>query len=158
EESRLASEESQLKEKRLSLQAQLEILKAKSDRLKITSPIDGQITTWDVENLLDGRTVQPGNVLLSVSDPSGDWELEVLMPEDNMSYVARAQKDLGKQDLDVTYHLANAPSEWHEGKITETHLAAEVRGEEGNTVMIHVAIDKHDLGELSQGAGVSAKV
>jgi multidrug efflux pump subunit AcrA (membrane-fusion protein) len=157
-ESRLVSEESRLNKERISLEAQLKILKTKRERLKVTSPIDGQVTTWDVANLLEGRTVQPGQVLMSVSDPSGDWELEVLMPEDQMGYIARAQKELKKDDLDVTYHLASAPGETQEGNVKEIHLTAEVRGEEGNTVMIHVSIDKNDLTELSQGAGVSTRV
>ena len=76
EESRLASEEAQAKEKLLSLQAQLKILLLKRERLKIASPIDGQVTTWDVANLLEGRTVQPGQVMMSISDPNGEWELE----------------------------------------------------------------------------------
>jgi multidrug efflux pump subunit AcrA (membrane-fusion protein) len=158
EESRLASDESVKKQERLGYEAQLTILKDKRERLKIRSPIDGQITTWDVVNILEGRTVQPTNILISVSDPSGDWELEVLMPEDNMSYIARAQRDLKRDDLDVTYMLANDPANKHEGKIKDIHLVAEVRGEEGNTVKVNVAIDKHDLDELSQGAGVNAKV
>ena len=158
EESRLASEESTKKQEQLSYAAQLEILNDKREKLKIRSPIDGQITTWDVANVLEGRTVQPTNILISVSDPAGDWELEILMPEDNMSYIARAQRDLAHKDLDVTYHLANDPANHHQGKIKDVHLVAEVRGEEGNTVKVNVAIDKADLKELSQGAGVAANV
>ena len=154
----MASQESQAKEKLLSLRAQLKILASKLDRLKVASPIDGQITTWDVVNLLEGRTVQPDQVLMSVSDPTGDWDLEVLIPEEHMGYITRAQKDLGRNDLEVSYILANDPSQRHEGTIGDVHLAAEVRGEDGNTVMVHVSIDKHDLTELSQGAGVSARV
>ncbi len=158
DEAELASKESEAKEKQLSLQAQLKILLSKRDRLKITSPIDGQVTTWDVANLLEGRTVQPGQVLMSVSDPNGDWELEVLVPEEHMGYIARAQKTLGHNDLEASYILENDPSARHEGKIGDIHLAAEVRGEEGNTVLVHVAIDKHDLKELNQGAGVRARI
>ncbi|HEY4313026.1 MAG TPA: biotin/lipoyl-binding protein [Pirellulales bacterium] len=158
EEAKLASEESQAKEKLLSLRAQLKILLSKRERLKITSPIDGQVTTWDVDNLLEGRTVQPGQVLMSISDPNGDWELEVLIPEEHMGYIARAQKEANQHDLKVTYILENDPSHWHEGKVGDVHLAAEVRGEDGNTVLVHVAIDKHDLQELSQGAGVRSNV
>jgi multidrug efflux pump subunit AcrA (membrane-fusion protein) len=158
EESHLASEESTKKQERLSLKSQLSIWQEKHERLKIRSPIDGRITTWDVVNVLEGRTVQPTNILISVSDPRGDWELEVLMPEDNMSYIARAQKDQKRNDLNVTYRLESDPALSHEGRIKDIHLAAEVRGEEGNTVKINVAIDKNDLGELSQGAGVRAKV
>ena len=126
--------------------------------MKITSPIDGQVTTWDVVNLLEGRTVQPGQVLMSVSDPSGEWELEVLIPEEHMGYIAAPKRSLAHNDLEASYILANDPSNRHEGTVGDVHLAAEVRGEEGDTVLVHVAIDKQDLKELSQGAGVSARV
>ena len=165
EQSRLLSEQSQLNQKLISYRGQLKVYETKRDRLKITSPIDGVVTTWDLENLLAGRTVQPGQVLMKVSDPSGDWELEVLVPEDNMGYIARAQKELKKSpdhtegdDLNVSYILANDPSHRHQGTIHDVHLSAEVRGEEGNTIMVDVAIDKNDLKELNQGAGVIARV
>jgi multidrug efflux pump subunit AcrA (membrane-fusion protein) len=165
ERSRLQSEESQARQKLVSLEGQLKVLQAKRDRLKITSPIDGVVTTWDLENLLDGRTVQPGQVLMKVSDPSGDWQLEVLVPEDNMGYITRAQGELKRSpdykegdDLHVTYILQNDPANRHEGSIRDVHLSAEVRGEEGNTIMVDVAIDKGDLKQLNQGAGVTARV
>jgi multidrug efflux pump subunit AcrA (membrane-fusion protein) len=158
EEAKLASDESQAKEKLIALQAKRKLQLGKRDRLKITSPIDGQVTTWDVANLLEGRTVQPGQVMMIVSDPNGDWELEVLVPEEHMGYIARAQKQLGHSDLETSYMLENDPSHKHKGTIGDVHLAAEVRGEDGNTVLVHVAIDKHDLTELNQGAGVRARI
>lgn len=156
--SKLHAEKSTLDQKVVHLQAQLDLLRKQSDRLKVRSPIDGEITTWDVENILAGRTVRPEHVLLSVSEPTKDWELEVLMPEDRMGHIARAQKALGKDKLDVTYILANNPGERHKGTLAEAHLAAEASPEEGNTVKLHVAINKQDLAELNQGAGVMAKV
>jgi len=158
EESRLASEENEAKEKQISLQAQLAILKSKRERLQVTSPIDGQVTTWDVVNLLEGRTVQPGQVLMSVSDPNGPWELEVLIPEEHIGYITRAQNEMQQKDLSAIYTLINDPAKTHEGTLQDIHLAAEVRGEEGNTVMARVAINKQDLTELNQGAGVSVRV
>jgi len=156
---RVRGEERQLREKTASLKRQLDLLEEKKKLLVIRSPIDGNVTTWDLRNLLDERTVQPGQELLSVSDGNGPWELEILMPEDQMGYVARAQKEFGHDDLDVTYILANEPGEKHEGKVRDVHLIAEARGEEGNTVMVYVGINKEDLGDfLKQGAGVSARV
>ncbi|HEY2838929.1 MAG TPA: GAF domain-containing protein [Pirellulales bacterium] len=159
EEDRARAEERQLREKTASLDRRLKLLEEKKKLLIVRSPIDGHVTTWDLKNLLDERTVQPGQVLMSVSDASGPWELEVLMPEDQMGYVARAQKEFNRKDLDVSYYLANEPGEKHDGQVKDVHLIAESRGEEGNTVMIYVGIDKADLGDfLTQGAGVSARV
>lgn len=62
--------------------------------------------------------------------------------------------------LDVTYVLATDPGTRHAGKVKQMHLYAEVRGEEGNTVRVKVAIDKNELRpeHLRQGAAVTAKI
>jgi len=60
--------------------------------------------------------------------------------------------------LPVTFILATDPSTEHEGRVEEIHLSAEVRGEEGNTVLVKVAIHKEDLPHLRPGASVNAKV
>jgi multidrug resistance efflux pump len=62
--------------------------------------------------------------------------------------------------LKVSYILATDPATTHYGYVEDMHLTAEVRGDEGNTVLIKVAIDKNDLKEehIRPGAGVTAKV
>jgi hypothetical protein len=97
---------------------------------------------------------------MTVIDPTKDWELEVLMPEDRMGHIKRAQRDLNKKDLDVTYMLQGNAGQWLHGTIEEIQQAAEVQGEEGNTVKVRVAINKADLNPelITKGAGVSAKI
>jgi hypothetical protein len=60
--------------------------------------------------------------------------------------------------LPVEFVLATDPGSGHEGRIREIDLSAEVRGEEGNTVLIKVAVDKEVLPHLRPGAGASAKI
>jgi len=62
--------------------------------------------------------------------------------------------------LKVPYIVATDPSTTHYGYVKDMHLVAEVRGEEGNTVMIKVEINKEDLKEEDRrpGASVTAKV
>ncbi len=60
--------------------------------------------------------------------------------------------------LKVTYILASDPNIQLQGRITEIHYNAEVRGEEGNTVLIKVAIEKDELPHLLPGASVNANV
>ena len=87
-------------------------------------PIAGEITTWNVEELLLRRPVRQGQVLLQVAETKGDWELELRLPEDRAGYLAEAQRDFGN-DLNVTYRLATDPGVDHEGRVTEVHLIAE---------------------------------
>jgi multidrug efflux pump subunit AcrA (membrane-fusion protein) len=60
--------------------------------------------------------------------------------------------------LRVSYILASEPGKTHYGTVKEIETSAEVRGDEGNTVLIKVAIDKEDLPDLLPGATVTAKV
>jgi multidrug efflux pump subunit AcrA (membrane-fusion protein) len=60
--------------------------------------------------------------------------------------------------LNVSYILATDPSTTHWGKVKEMHRSAEIRGDEGNTVLIKVAINKAELPDLRSGASVTAQV
>jgi len=60
--------------------------------------------------------------------------------------------------LEVSYILATEPGTTRYGRVKEIHRSAEVRGEEGNTVLIKVAIDKSELPQLRPGSTVTAKV
>jgi hypothetical protein len=158
EKERAQSEVIQYLQQAESLRNQLLLLMAKKDKLQIASPIDGEITTWDPEKELLTRPVKPGEVLLSVADPSGDWQLELHMPEDRMGHITKAQHEYGN-DLKVTYHLATEPGSDYEGHVVQIHESAEVRGEEGNTVLVKVAIDKQKHVDLLRpGANVKARV
>jgi len=53
---------------------------------------------------------------------------------------------------------ATHPNEEFEGRVVEISRTAEVRGEEGNTVLVRVAFDKSTLPDLRVGAKVSAQV
>jgi hypothetical protein len=113
----------------------------------------GQVVTWDVQRLLMGRSVQRGQLLITVADPTSEWDLEIMMPEDRMGHVTRAQMDpeLGKQ-LRVRYILATDPNTEYHGFVKEVHYNAEVRGEEGNTVLIRCSLDTRQLQPLREFA------
>jgi len=158
EKNRLVGQLAELEETMRSVESQLLIINDKITRTEVVSPIDGEITTWDVDVLLRGRPVRTGQVLLNVANAKGPWELELQMPEDRMGYLSIARADI-RPDLDVTFHLATDPSRQYKGKIREVHLTAEVHGEEGNTVLVKVEIDQKHLPQpLRPGADVSAKV
>ncbi len=280
ERSRLAGDQAELKQKLLSLDAQLVLYKAKQLELDAKSPMDGQVITWDLRDRLINRPVQRGQILMRVANSDGPWQLELKMPENHMGPVIKRQQKLydyarkilrklllqdahekspeapeeevdqtmeaelatvpdeelpqriseiyqrrfcealrpivegvsdeglrarlgevlhaetygearlklddllrqagdGREVIDadltarlkdlpnekapdtrmkITYILATEPGTTREGEITEIHRSAEIRGDEGNTVLIKVAIDKAELPQLRPGATVTAKV
>ena len=124
------------------------------------------MVTWDLKNHLIRRPVQRGQTLLRVADPAGPWQLELHMPEDRMGFIAAAQEKLNQENK-AKHEQRGCPSpiSWpptrarkHQGTVSEIARSAEVHGEEGNTVLIKVAIDKKDLPDLRPGATVTAKV
>jgi multidrug efflux pump subunit AcrA (membrane-fusion protein) len=154
---------SQLETSLESLEEKLKLLRKQEEQLKITSPIDGQVVEWKqrLQETLQGRPVTKGQTLMEVADPEGDWELEVHMPESRMGYIAQAWADSGGK-LPVEFILATHPADKLQGVVEDIESSAEVRGEEGNTVLIKVKLDQEMLRETFPepkiGAGVTAKV
>jgi hypothetical protein len=136
----------------------LRVLEEEMKGLAVRSPIDGVIVSWDVEKELIHRPVQRGQILMKVVNPAGDWELVLKVPELDMGFVNEARRSIG-EDLPVEYVTATNPGTTRQGKVKEYHRTAEVRDEEGNTVLVRVGIDKQELGDdLVPGATVTSKV
>lgn len=140
---------------------QLRLLNEKKEKLQIRSPIDGRVVTWNVEERLLDRPVSKGENLLEIADPTQDWELEVTMPEKRMGHIAKAAKQ-STGPLAVTFFLATNPSKEFHGSVAEIERSAEVRGEDGNTVLVRVDFNQKELRaavpDPKIGAGGTAKV
>lgn len=162
----LFAEQVELKTKLDNLLLQKELYEQKMKYLEIYSPINGQVVTWDVDNLLKNRPVQRGQVLLRIADLDGPWELELHMPENRMGHIVAERNKLKQQDpnqdLKVEYILAIDPGTTREGTVKDIHGSADVRGEEGNVVLVDVAIDtdelRRDVVGIRPGASVTGKV
>jgi len=162
EQNRLAGQIKQLEKTLDSFARQLDLLTLKQRALTLKSPIDGQVVTWDVKNLLQERPVEKGQIAMTVADTAGPWELELHIRETRAGYVARAWQhaQAEKKPLEVEYILATGPGRRLKGTVKQVDTIAEVRGDEGNTVLATVAIDRNEIdpAELRPGAGVTAKV
>ncbi len=135
-----------LRERAVSLRAQMAILKKQQSDLDIVSPIGGRVLSWDLEDRLRHAPVNRGQLLLRVADPNGKWELNLDMPDTQMGHIARFRNKLPDgEKQDVTFILATDPGIEHEGTVREIAPIAEVEGEEGNMVQIKVDFKKADL-------------
>ena len=84
--------------------------------------------------------MQRGQVLLRVADPDGRWQLELHMPEDRMGHIAQvpsriSSEEPGRCDLHPGHRAGHDAAT---ARSARSHRSAEVRGEEGNTVLIKV--------------------
>lgn len=162
---RLTLEEEETKEQLAGLAKQLEELKEQRKALVVKSPLAGQVLTWDVEQTLADRPVRKGQLLLSIGDVAGKWELELQVPDDRISYVndaARAQPivDGKKTPLVVDFVSASAPHTTHKATVRETALRSEGPAEGEAVVRVTADIGRSELplDELRPGAAVVAKV
>ena len=153
----IAGERLELEQTAESIDRELALLREQRERLVLRSEMDGQVVTWSVGDSLLRRPVQRGQILMTVVDPDGDWELELYMPEKRMGHLARALNG-AEQELKVIFMLASHPGQEFEGRVVDLHRVAEVRGEEGNTILVRVAIDRAKLPDLRSETTVTARV
>jgi multidrug efflux pump subunit AcrA (membrane-fusion protein) len=155
---RLGGQERELKARIASLELQKALLLKKKELLKITAPISGQVMlSWDVEESLANRTVEPGQVLMTIADPSGGWELELYMKETRSGKVDIARHEI-KDKLEVKYVLASNPGAELDGTVEDVEDITQMHDEEGHTVRIRVGIEQDDIRDPRPGTTVRGKV
>jgi multidrug efflux pump subunit AcrA (membrane-fusion protein) len=157
ERARLSGERSRLREEIASLDRQLALYAEKRKQLIVVSPIDGEVTTWSADDLLENRPVRQGQQLLTVAAVGGPWELELRVPDDRSGRVVDAAAR-ATEPLRVTFSPAVDPGVVREGTVVEIQNSAELRGEDGNTVLIRAAINAADLPQRRPGAEAAAHV
>jgi biotin carboxyl carrier protein len=161
ERSQKISELTQLEKSIEFLGEKMRLLEKMQQMLKVRSPIDGRVVTWNVSERLQGRPVNRGEGLLEIADPTGHWELEVYMPEYRMGHIADADAQ-SPDKLPVTFFLATNPQEKLQGLVEHVDTSAEVRGESGNTVLVRVSFDQQDFRAMNSdpkiGATATAKI
>jgi multidrug efflux pump subunit AcrA (membrane-fusion protein) len=155
--SELTAEEEELRERVASLEQQYAILEAEQSELTVRSPIEGEVLTWNLRQLLAARPVVRGQVLMTVADVEGPWVLELRVPDDRVAHVLAAQKAMGK-DLDVSFLLAADPGVRRRGKVERVGARTEVDESGDAFVLTTVRIDRDRSSQLVPGTTVRAKI
>ncbi|NQV24819.1 MAG: hypothetical protein HQ518_10670 [Rhodopirellula sp.] len=152
---KLSAEEKELEVSISSLEAQLKVLRQQQADLILTSPIAGQILTWEAARILESRPVRRGDRLVEVADIAGPWVLEIRVPDQNIGYVNDARREV-KPDLDVSFILATDPKTTWYGTVKEVASETRSYGDAGPTVLVTVEIDRGEipLNQLRPGATV----
>ena len=156
EENRLGGEMLELRQEAENIERELTLVRQKQQQLTIIARERGQVVTWKVEDVLLYRPVQRGQGLLALANPDGPWELELYLPERRLKHVQVGATNVGAPD--VTFTLASHLGQTFHGRVVEIEQAAEVRGEEGNTVLVRVAVERSELPPLHDQTTVTAKL
>jgi multidrug efflux pump subunit AcrA (membrane-fusion protein) len=152
-----SAEEAEIKEMLKSLNAQYEILQEQQAELTVRSPIAGRVLTWDIEKLLESRPVQTGQILMTVADPSGPWELLLHVPDDDIGHVIDAQQANGGP-LKLTFILATSPNITHEESVEQIAMSTELDDEKRPSVLVTAGIKQSQLLRKRPGATVIARI
>lgn len=160
----LQGQESELDTKIFSLEKKLALQLERKEQLQIKSPIDGVVTTWDVEDTLRSRPIMTGQVMLEVADLSQPFSLKLQLPEKREGHLDQYIKKSGETEaLRVTYILATDPTmDALEATLPISSISprAEAHEEHGAVIEMEAMPDQQALRDLSPspGASVIAKV
>jgi len=158
----LEGEKGELQTKLSVLKAKRDLLLERADQLIVRSPIDGVVTSWDVEKMLRSRPISTGQVLLEVADLSQPLFLKLELPEKREGHLDKYIVETNKDILDVSYILATDPDVELDAKLAVTDISAraEPNEEHGAVILMEAIPDQEKLRELlpRPGAKVIAKV
>lgn len=115
-------------------QAKLALLRAEGGRLRVLSPLAGQVLSWRPGDDLSGRPVRRGQQLLEVADTSGGWELELEVPDRRAAHVISAGAG-----ATVSFVAKSDPSRSFRGEVQRLSDATlpNDQGEAGLAVTVH---------------------
>ncbi len=122
--SRMAIEQQQFESELANLRSQHAIIQAQQEDLVVKSPIQGTVVGWQLEHRLSRRPVSRGNLLLSVVDESGPWELKLQIPDREAGALLESVKQ--SEALPVTFAVATQPDRSYHATLQGVATAARI--------------------------------
>ena len=148
-----------------ALDTKRKLLEQRSDDLVVKSPIDGVVTTWDVEKTLRTRPIMTGQVLLEIADADAPMTLELELPEKREGHLDDyiVENELTESDaLSVSYIMETNSDETLPATlpVSKISMRAEPNEEHGAVVLMTAYPEMDALDPLNprQDAKVIAHV
>jgi multidrug efflux pump subunit AcrA (membrane-fusion protein)/GAF domain-containing protein len=155
---RLSGEDAELHELVSGLARQHQLLEAQELELHVTSPIAGQVLTWDLPQLLQGRPVHRGQALMTIADPGGPWDIELEIPDRDAGHVLEAQQSAAGASLPVIYRLATDPNVSHATAVDRVGQSIERTAAGEPALRVVAGVRLGELANTRPGATVLAKI
>jgi multidrug efflux pump subunit AcrA (membrane-fusion protein) len=153
----LAAQEVELRQWIESLKKQQALLDEQRQGLLVRSPLAGEVITWNLNPTLLHRPVRRGQLLMTVADLKGAWELELHLP-DRLAGDLLAARERVKEPLEVHFTLATNPDKRISGTITKVADVVHVDEEEGANLALRVGFDRSAAEFVQPGATVTARI
>jgi multidrug efflux pump subunit AcrA (membrane-fusion protein) len=155
---RLQFEEKKAQVELEGARSRLAVVQERIKKLLVTAPAAGVVATFQVEQLLLNRPVRRGELLLQVMDETGDWRLELKVPEYRHGHVERAMSQAPQRNLPIEFVLATAVEKSYPAELIRLANRTDQEQETGTVVEVHAKIDKDLLPSRNIGADVIAKI
>ena len=126
--------------------------------MTLTSPIDGQVLTWDVQQLLESRARAARTSAADGGRSGRSLAIGVALPGRSCRLRPGCRRQAADDPLQVDFLLATDPGPKYQGRIEKTALAAQSDEIYGPHVLVTVAIDRDAVGGLRPGATVIGKI
>ena len=146
---RNAAEAARLKIRIETLQQRQEFLTLKQKRMTLHAPIAGQVTTPDLEQRLIARPLNRGDVMMTISNTEGPWELELLVPDNCVQYITQWQQQNQDKPVIVKFRLVSASEQMFKGELREFDFRAELNADQSASfAKAIVDLDETELKEV----------
>ncbi len=142
-----------------SVRRQLEMRMTELEKLTIIAPASGHVVNWQLRQNLLRRPVTRGQNLMTIVSPETPWQLELEFPERRVVHLVNAMTK-SAEPLTVTFTLASHPGAEFHGRLVSIDNKLDVRGDEGNALLVRVAFDSNQMPRelLRGGTRVTAQI
>ncbi len=139
------------------LKLQLESAQRSFEQASVCSEISGTVATFRPEDLLAGRPVARGELLLEVMNEQGPWNLELELPADRFGHLRQATAD-NPSGVSVTFIQATAPEKTYAGVIQQISTRTSPDEKGSAVILIRASINEGQNIRRTIGAEVIAKI
>ena len=126
--------------------------------LIVRSPISGTVATFEPEQLLVGRPVTRGQLLVEIMDEAGPWCLELDVPAHRLGHIRSAQSAQASDELPVRFVLATMPEHTFDGTVDRMSTRTTVNADRASVISCRVAIDASEMESRTVGSEVVARI
>lgn len=154
QQTRNASEVKRLKARQTTLENRKDLLQQQLDRLLVLAPIDGQVTTQEVDRRLESRPINRGDLLMSISAMHDQWELELKVPDNRVEFIRSVHHPV------VRFRMAADSEQIYRGELREFEFRSRPQSEQ-DAAYVTAFVDFHEKdldAELRFGSRVIAKI
>ncbi|MDG2470439.1 MAG: HlyD family efflux transporter periplasmic adaptor subunit, partial [Pirellulaceae bacterium] len=124
--------------------------------LRVPSPIDGRVISWEIKRLLTNKPVRWGEALMNVADEEGTWRLVFKAPEHRIGYILDAATD-SEEPLTLEYSFDSDPGQKYGATISTIAKSTDFDSQLGPFVIIECLPDSQNFPKR-HGAKVYASV